>query len=136
EGAGRGSGGGLVGDGVAGAVRARSWGRRRSLRSRRGRAGLVDAGGIAVNTRLHGGGPALRLGTRRSPMAMTQSAHVAELLTARTGQHVELVGLATFGDVSRAALAQIGGGCGLILQLLSPPLRGRDRLAESAPQGP
>ena len=51
----------------------------------------------------------LRLGTRRSPMAMTQSAHVAELLTARTGRQVELVGLTTFGDVSRADLAQIGG---------------------------
>jgi len=62
-----------------------------------------------VNTGLHGGGPALRLGTRRSPMAMTQSAHVAELLTARTRRQVELVGLTSFGDVSRAALAQIGG---------------------------
>ena len=62
-----------------------------------------------MNTRPQGGEPALRLGTRRSPMAMTQSAHVAELLTARTGRQVELVGLTTFGDVSRAALAQIGG---------------------------
>jgi len=51
----------------------------------------------------------LRLGTRRSPMAMVQSAHVAELVTARTGRQVELVGLTTFGDVSRAQLAQIGG---------------------------
>ena len=62
-----------------------------------------------MSTQLSGGGPALRLGTRRSPMAMTQSAHVAELLTARTGRQVELVGLTSFGDVSRAALAQIGG---------------------------
>jgi hydroxymethylbilane synthase len=54
-------------------------------------------------------GSALRLGTRRSPMAMTQSGHVADLLTARTGRRVELVGLTTFGDVSRANLAQIGG---------------------------
>jgi hydroxymethylbilane synthase len=51
----------------------------------------------------------LRLGTRRSPMAMAQSAHVAGLVTARTGQQVELVGLTTFGDVSQAYLAQIGG---------------------------
>jgi hydroxymethylbilane synthase len=51
----------------------------------------------------------LRLGTRRSPMAMVQSAHVAELVTARTGDQVELVGLTTFGDVSQADLAQIGG---------------------------
>lgn len=52
---------------------------------------------------------ALRLGTRRSPMAMAQSGQVAELITARTGRAVELVGLTTFGDVSRAELAQIGG---------------------------
>jgi hydroxymethylbilane synthase len=51
----------------------------------------------------------LRLGTRRSPMAMVQSAHVAGLVTARTGHRVELVGLTTFGDVSQAELAQIGG---------------------------
>lgn len=51
----------------------------------------------------------LRLGTRRSPMAMVQSAHVAELVTARTGHQVELIGLTTFGDVSQAELAQIGG---------------------------
>jgi hydroxymethylbilane synthase len=42
-------------------------------------------------------------------MAMAQSAHVAGLLTARTGRRVELVGMTTFGDVSQAALAQIGG---------------------------
>ena len=42
-------------------------------------------------------------------MAMAQSAHVAELLTARTGCQVELVGLSTTGDVSRAELTQIGG---------------------------
>ena len=54
-------------------------------------------------------GAPLRLGTRRSPMAMAQSAHVAELLTARTGRQVELVGLSTTGDVSRAELTQIGG---------------------------
>jgi len=53
--------------------------------------------------------PPLRLGTRKSPMAMTQSGHVARLITERTGTAVELVGLTTFGDVTRAALAQIGG---------------------------
>ncbi len=51
----------------------------------------------------------LRLGTRRSPMAMTQSSYVAGLLTERTGCRVELVGLTTFGDVSKTELAQIGG---------------------------
>ncbi len=51
----------------------------------------------------------LRLGTRKSPMAMIQSQRVADLITERTGCPVELVGITTFGDVSRAELAQIGG---------------------------
>ncbi|HEX3924549.1 MAG TPA: hydroxymethylbilane synthase, partial [Streptosporangiaceae bacterium] len=51
----------------------------------------------------------MRLGTRKSPMAMIQSQHVADLITERTGRAVELVGITTFGDVSRANLAQIGG---------------------------
>jgi hydroxymethylbilane synthase len=53
--------------------------------------------------------PVLRLGTRKSLMAMTQSRQVARLITERTGREVELVGITTFGDVSRADLAQIGG---------------------------
>jgi hydroxymethylbilane synthase len=51
----------------------------------------------------------LRLGTRRSPMAIVQSTQVAELLTARTGRAVRIVGITTTGDVSKAALTQIGG---------------------------
>ena len=54
-------------------------------------------------------GQPLRLGTRKSPMAMTQSQQVARLITDRTGRDVELVGITTFGDVSRAQVAQIGG---------------------------
>ncbi len=50
-----------------------------------------------------------RLGTRRSPMALAQARHVAELLAAGTGREVEIVGLTTMGDVSRAHLTQIGG---------------------------
>ena len=53
--------------------------------------------------------PRLRLGTRKSPMAMAQSERVARLITQRTGREVELVGITTFGDVSRAELPTIGG---------------------------
>jgi hydroxymethylbilane synthase len=53
--------------------------------------------------------PPLRLGTRKSAMAVTQSRQVARMITERTGREVELVGVTTFGDVSRAQLAQIGG---------------------------
>ena len=51
----------------------------------------------------------LRLGSRRSPMAVSQSGDVARLITERTGRRVELVGVTTFGDVSREQLTQIGG---------------------------
>jgi hydroxymethylbilane synthase len=51
----------------------------------------------------------LRLGTRKSPMAIAQSGQVARVVTERTGRAIELVGITTFGDVSRAELAQIGG---------------------------
>jgi hydroxymethylbilane synthase len=51
----------------------------------------------------------LRLGSRRSPMAVAQSGDVARLLTERTGRLVELVGVTTLGDVSRDQLTQIGG---------------------------
>lgn len=52
---------------------------------------------------------ALRLGTRRSPMAIAQSGQVAAMITRRTGRPVELVEVTTLGDVSRAQLTQIGG---------------------------
>ncbi len=52
---------------------------------------------------------ALRLGTRRSLMARTQAGQVAQMITARTGLPVDLVGVTTFGDVSKADLASIGG---------------------------
>ncbi len=42
-------------------------------------------------------------------MAITQSTQIADLLTARTGRAVEIVGISTSGDVSKAQLTQIGG---------------------------
>ncbi|MFC4513638.1 MULTISPECIES: hydroxymethylbilane synthase [Streptomyces] len=51
----------------------------------------------------------LRLGTRRSKLAMAQSGMVAESVRQLTGRPVELVEITTYGDVSREALAQIGG---------------------------
>jgi hydroxymethylbilane synthase len=51
----------------------------------------------------------LRLGSRKSPMAIVQSELVAALITERTGRLVEIVGVTTLGDVSRAQLTQIGG---------------------------
>ncbi|MEV5241318.1 hydroxymethylbilane synthase [Streptomyces cinnamoneus] len=51
----------------------------------------------------------LRLGTRRSQLAMAQSGQVAEAVRQLTGRPVELVEITTYGDVSRESLAQIGG---------------------------
>ncbi|PPK93501.1 hydroxymethylbilane synthase [Kineococcus xinjiangensis] len=50
----------------------------------------------------------LRLGTRRSALATTQSRHVADLVAAG-GSAVDLVLVTTHGDVSTAPLATIGG---------------------------
>jgi hydroxymethylbilane synthase len=52
---------------------------------------------------------ALRLGTRRSPLALAQSRLVAAALERRGAGPVELVEIATLGDVSREPLTQLGG---------------------------
>ncbi|UGY92910.1 hydroxymethylbilane synthase [Streptomyces gobiensis] len=52
---------------------------------------------------------ALKLGTRRSKLAMAQSGQIAEQVKQLTGRPVELVEITTYGDVSREPLAQIGG---------------------------
>jgi hydroxymethylbilane synthase len=51
----------------------------------------------------------LRLGTRASALARTQSRAVADAITAATGAAVELVHIVTDGDRSSAAIAQLGG---------------------------
>jgi hydroxymethylbilane synthase len=51
----------------------------------------------------------IRLGTRRSALAMTQARQVADAITAGSGRQVELVPVTTHGDTATEALAQIGG---------------------------
>jgi hydroxymethylbilane synthase len=51
----------------------------------------------------------LRLGTRASALARTQSQTVADAVSAATGRPVELVHISTEGDRSSAAIAQLGG---------------------------
>ncbi len=51
----------------------------------------------------------LRLGTRASALATTQSGHVADALRAATGRDVELVPITTAGDVLTGPLTQLGG---------------------------
>jgi hydroxymethylbilane synthase len=51
----------------------------------------------------------LRLGTRGSALALAQSGGVAATVIATLGRDTELVRVATQGDVSTAAIAQMGG---------------------------
>ena len=53
--------------------------------------------------------PAIRIGTRRSPLAMRQTQGVADALAAQLGRGVELVTVTTQGDVDQAPLTSIGG---------------------------
>lgn len=85
----------------------------------------------------------LRLGSRRSPMAVAQSRGVARLLTERTGRPVDIVGVTTLGDVSREQLTQIGG-TGVFVSALRESLLRREvdfavhslkDLPTGAPQG-
>ncbi|MGO4256504.1 hydroxymethylbilane synthase [Marmoricola sp. RAF53] len=66
----------------------------------------------------------LRLGTRASELARTQSGMIADLLTERTGRAVELVLVATEGDVSSAPLASLGGTGVFVSALREALLRG------------
>ena len=66
----------------------------------------------------------LRLGSRRSPMALAQSREVARRVTERTGRAVEIVGVTTLGDVSREHLTQIGGTGVFVSALRESLLRG------------
>lgn len=54
-------------------------------------------------------GNPLRLGTRASALATTQSGHVADMVRERLGRDVVLVEVTTEGDVTSAPLAQLGG---------------------------
>lgn len=66
----------------------------------------------------------LRLGTRRSELAMAQSGQVADAVRRLTGRPVELVEITTYGDVSREHLSRIGGTGVFVTALRDALLRG------------
>ena len=74
-------------------------------------------------------GPVVRIGTRASALARTQSTLVAEWLTQATGRPTELVMIRTEGDVNGAPLAQIGGTGVFVSALREALLRGEVDLA-------
>ena len=74
-------------------------------------------------------GPVIRIGTRASNLARTQTQQVADRLTEATGRQTELVLIRTEGDVSSAPLAQIGGTGVFVSALREALLRGECDLA-------
>ena len=73
-------------------------------------------------------------------MAIAQSRQVARMITERTGRPVEIVGVTTLGDVSRAQLTQIGGTGVFVSALREALLAGEVDLAvhslKDLPTGP
>ena len=73
-------------------------------------------------------------------MAIGQSRQVARMITERTGLPVEIVGVTTLGDVSRAQLTQIGGTGVFVSALREALLAGEVDLAvhslKDLPTGP
>ena len=66
----------------------------------------------------------IRLGTRGSVLALTQSQQIADALTAQ-GHQVELVTITTHGDTSSAAISQLGG-TGVFVTALREALLAKD----------
>jgi hydroxymethylbilane synthase len=71
----------------------------------------------------------LRLGTRASELARTQSQTIADAITAATGTAVELVHITTEGDRSSEAIAQLGGTGVFVTAIRSALLEGSIDLA-------
>lgn len=65
----------------------------------------------------------IRMGTRRSALAMAQAQLVADALSAASGRSVELVLITTDGDVSHESLSSIGG-TGVFVSALRDALAG------------
>ncbi len=82
----------------------------------------------------------LRLGTRASALATTQSGHVADALREATGREVELVPITTAGDVLTGPLTQLGGTGVFVAALREALLRGECDLVvhsmKDLPTGP
>lgn len=71
------------------------------------------------------GTPPLRVGTRGSALATTQTGHVARRLEELTGRDVEIVRIRTDGDVLTGSLAQMGGTGVFVTALREALLDGR-----------
>lgn len=68
----------------------------------------------------------LRIGSRRSRLAMVQSAHVRDVIERRAGVRCEIVGIDTRGDLDRSSPLPEVGGKGLFTRELEERLHGGD----------
>jgi hydroxymethylbilane synthase len=100
----------------------------------------TTSSGTAAGASSAGGTRALRVGTRASALATTQSETVAGWLREALGREVELVEVTTHGDVSSAPLAVIGGTGVFVTALRDALLRGEVDVAvhslKDLPTGP
>ncbi|MBO1902059.1 hydroxymethylbilane synthase [Leucobacter weissii] len=91
-----------------------------------GPRGVADGAAIPVIREPVPSRPGLiRVGTRGSSLAVTQSGDVAREIARRSGLEVVLVVVRTYGDVSREPLAQLGG-TGVFVSALRDALIGGD----------
>lgn len=64
----------------------------------------------------------IRIGTRKSPLAMAQAGWVANLIKKRSRRDVELVGIVTEGDQAADQPLRAGGGKGVFVKALDDAL--------------
>ncbi|WP_200827570.1 hydroxymethylbilane synthase [Thermomonospora echinospora] len=76
-----------------------------------------------------GGGGVLRLGTRTSPLAMTQARYVAGRLEELADARVEVVGIQTSGDRHTGHLGELGGKGAFMREIDRALLTGRVDIA-------
>ncbi|MEV4676587.1 hydroxymethylbilane synthase [Actinomadura sp. NPDC049382] len=88
---------------------------------------LVPAGAGAMEPVFSwsGGGGVLRLGTRTSPLAMTQARLVAARLEELAAVRVEVIGIQTAGDRHRGHLGELGGKGAFMREIDRALLTGR-----------
>lgn len=77
----------------------------------------------------HFTGRTIRLGTRRSQLARSQSTAIAQQLAARTGWRIEIVEVVTEGDVNMTPLARLGGSGVFVSSVRTALLTGKVDIA-------
>src|SRR5665647_2220985 len=114
-----------------------------SVNDVRPHSGQSAAGSFDIDPIVHDTGDmpsTVRIGTRASTLALTQTGHVADALTRWGAEAVELVQVRTDGDRLKGSLASLGGTGVFVTALLDALLDGRCDVAvhslKDLPTGP